>query len=415
MLVAASHLTAVACLLPAAAPRRTPPSMGRPPGCGLQQAAPNTASGLQARRAVYAAGVWALPRAPAAAPTPASPGAAAAAPGVRVSDGALEAWLSRELRALLGDDDVMLLVAYVKGLVNSFGVTQTQTQQQAAPAAAPAAAGTAAVASMVQAATAAAAAAEQRAHGSGAGAPPADADAPAAGGTAAPVIHSAVAVLEVFLCDAAAQFWHELSCFASSGLSMAAWDRAVRYGPPAQQLHAAQPAAAAAPAGSQPAAVVASAAPHGSISGSRPRSGRWDVPPAAAAAAMVAPPSQALRPAPLPPPPPQQHQEQRARGDAGAGQERVVQPQRTQSSRSSSHKRRSHSRSRHRHERKRSRCRSRSRSRSSRRSTSRLHSRGAAAHVTSDCVIAAASCHRQAAQLQRVLLLVRPEERWQLE
>ncbi|KAF8068161.1 EP0 [Scenedesmus sp. PABB004] len=161
---------------------------------------------LEARREVYYAGggLWAQPH-HTAVTAAAAAGASAAAPGgggggarrgglLRVPDAALEAWIARELSALLREPADSLLVAFVKGLVGGYGIS---LPQRAPAAAAPGPVG----------------------QGSSALAQP---GAPGAPGPAA--------ALAGFLGeDTAVHFWHELVCFASSGLSVSAWDRAVRY------------------------------------------------------------------------------------------------------------------------------------------------------------------------------------------
>jgi hypothetical protein len=155
---------------------------------------------LTVRRRVYAAGAWAQP--------PQRGGGAAAAAGfgaggARVPDRYLEVWATRELRGLLLEEDVGVLVAFIMALLRSFGVAHS---------------------------------------------PPADADqggdAGASSGTAR-AMGSPVAALREFLFDHAPHFWHELRSYALSGLSVAAYDAAVAY--PA--LEEADAAAAAAEAG----------------------------------------------------------------------------------------------------------------------------------------------------------------------
>lgn len=129
--------------------------------------------------------------------------------------------MDRELQALLLEDDVTIICAYVKGLIGSFGVTvptvqqyQQQQQQQGQQEVSN-------LQSMRQAAAQAAAAAAFSSDSTVAAA--------AAGGGNTGTLSSAAAALEGFLFEAAGHFWHELCCYASSGLTVVAWDRVARY------------------------------------------------------------------------------------------------------------------------------------------------------------------------------------------
>eukprot|EP00775_Hariotina_reticulata_P006639 gene6639-biopygen8443 len=207
---------------------------------------------LEARRAIYRNNLWARPHHSAAAATATAVTLVAAATGgsssssrsgVRVSETSLEQWIERELQALLLEQDVTVICAFVKGVVNSFGVAvpavgnldQQQQQQQCG------AAGTQGLRLGAAAAAAAAQVANAltRQHASSSRDGSSSSGGSSSSSRPPPTISSAVAALEGFLFEVAQHFWHELCCYATSGLSVAAWDRVAQYS--AQQQQQQQP------------------------------------------------------------------------------------------------------------------------------------------------------------------------------
>jgi hypothetical protein len=169
-----------------------------PPGlAGSRPSAPSDPA-LAARRAVYEDGRWALPLPAASGSSSSGSGSGGSGGGGGGGGGGSRAqlwraaggqqlqpaqerrlgeWLTRELRALLLEEDVAIVSAFVLGLVRSYGL----------PGGAAAAAG----------------------GGRQAAAPP---------------------LLRPFLFDHAEQFWHELGAFSVSGLPLAGYDARVQYG-----------------------------------------------------------------------------------------------------------------------------------------------------------------------------------------
>lgn len=182
----------------------------------------NTSAAQERRRAVYRNNLWALPHNTATAAATNS-----SSSSMRVSEAALELWMERELQALLLEDDVTIICAYVKGLVNSFGINVPTAQQQQHQQE-----NRSNLESMRQAATQAAAAMGLSGSSSSGGEHLSTPCGSSSSSTA--TISSAVAALEGFLFEAAGHFWHELCCYASSGLTVTAWDRVARYVPAAQ-------------------------------------------------------------------------------------------------------------------------------------------------------------------------------------
>ncbi|CAL5223157.1 g5626 [Coccomyxa viridis] len=151
------------------------------------------------RRHIYVEGLYAQPM---------EGGPAVAVPPIMPEERKqhrLDAWVDRELRALLQTDDVAIVRAYVMGLVRGIGFVVHQ----------------------------------DGAEGSGEQA-------------ASSARTDATAALKPFLHEHAAHFWHELRCFAAVSVSMQTYDRLVVYSP--RQLadaHISQPSTAHASSSSE--------------------------------------------------------------------------------------------------------------------------------------------------------------------
>ncbi|KAG2494034.1 hypothetical protein HYH03_007681 [Edaphochlamys debaryana] len=218
---------------------------------GLIPAPDSTTTAFAARRRVYELGVWAMgvtvpppgrgggsrgaPMAPASvAPAAGGSEVAAAASAAALRQPArreqLEAWIWRELAALLQRTDLTLLRGLTWGLVEVHGLERDWREPEEwsrgrDPQPGPGPGG---------AASAAAAVADAGAAGA---AGPA---APVGGDSAGGVRHGAggaggggggpVEALRPFLFEHAGHFWHELRCYALSGLSLPAYDACVREG-----------------------------------------------------------------------------------------------------------------------------------------------------------------------------------------
>jgi hypothetical protein len=163
---------------------------------------------LSARRAVYEEDMWALPlhdSSSAADGSAGSRGSARPAAAQQPAAGSqqerwLHEWVDRELRALLQEEDVAIVRAFVVGLVRSFGVQQDWSIAAAAGAGA-------------------SDGAQQCAAGQQRGQPQASTPA---------------AALQPFLFDHSEHFWHELRMFCLAGLPKAQYDAAVVYASRAQ-------------------------------------------------------------------------------------------------------------------------------------------------------------------------------------
>ncbi|CAD7704315.1 unnamed protein product [Ostreobium quekettii] len=118
----------------------------------------------------------------------------------------LEAWIKREFQAILGAQDPSMLTAFVMALVRSYGFSRHQASSFARPS------GAAGVATRMQ---------QQQQQQEGL--------CQMRGSRQPLVVSDPVSALEPILQSRAARFWHELRCFAWSGLKMGTYDSVVQY------------------------------------------------------------------------------------------------------------------------------------------------------------------------------------------